>query len=316
MSRMWTSILFYILLNLFDFTFAWLKDPNNCYEGWSRDKLFGKSLLILGDSQGKRLMKEMERLAVEFAHQASRRFLRMTKLQFHRCGLCTYLGADCVSKKKWQRPPSSDIGPRVFGLEKSLCTDCHGCEAVIYTIKFRKEGDVKGSGEPFLIEFIPVEFAKDYTIQTPGKLTTQENVVKYLKPSPPDYIIFNTGLHDIPGSSLEKYKTNLKFYVDLLSSLNNTKLIWVGTGLVDESHVFYCYKHVYKNIIGYNIIASEVMAEYPNIIEVIDPVPDIVVGRELNKGAYYADAHHFRQNSSFYRSILMRAMYSICSTSP
>ena len=312
-----STLFLFLIFSLFYFASAWLKDPKYCYEGWPRDKLFGKSLLILGDSQGKRLMKEMERLAVEFAHQTSTNILELMKLQKNRCSLCTYLGADCVSKKNWQRPPSSDIGPRVFGLKNSRCSDCRGCEAVKYTIKFRKEGDVKGSGESFLIEFIPVEFAKDYTIQTPGKLTTQENVVEYLKPSPPDYIIFNTGLHDIAISSLEQYKTNLKFYVDLLSTLNNTKLIWVGTGLVDESHVHYRYKHVYKNITGYNTIANEVMSTFSNDdIEIIDPVPDVVVGREYNKGTYYLDAHHFRQNSSFYSSILVRAMYSICAIAP
>ena len=37
-------------------------NASQCYLGWTRDKLFGKKLVIIGDSQGGRLMMEALRI--------------------------------------------------------------------------------------------------------------------------------------------------------------------------------------------------------------------------------------------------------------
>jgi hypothetical protein len=285
------------------------RNNSKCYQGWTKDKLFGKTLVILGDSQGKRLMMELEKMASNLSQRKDNQ-MTVIKKQAHRCGLCKYLGAKC--NQKWQPPPSTDIGPTVNGLKHPFCADCNGCDAVKWSVMLDQAGEIE---QAFVIEFIPVEFAKDYTIQTPGKLTTQENVVEYLRASPPDYIIFNTGLHDMPYSTLAQYRANLKEYTELLASLTRTRLIWVASSLVNTKTLPKEYKVAYDNMAGFNAVADDVVSSLPNLIDSIDPTPFIVVGREFNRKAQiYLDTHHFHPDSAYYNSILMRAFYSICAT--
>ena len=328
---------------------AWTRDISKCYHGWSKDKLFGKSLVILGDSQGKALMRELEKVAVALSRQDAGK-MKELKSQTSRCGLCQYLEVKCKLYNKWRKPPSTDIGPIGYGLKHHFCTDCHGMcyfylftsllpfaifpfHLLLHSISPTKLtlmlllvigcGAVKwsvqqgGVGEEFMIEFIPVEFAKDYIIQTRGLTTTQENVVAYLQASPPDYIIFNTGLHDIPYSTPEEYRANLIFYTKQLTVLQNTSFIWVETNYVNtkDFHVFLKYNRSYVNTTQYNVIANEVVANtLPNLIDTIDPNRNVVVGREFGGDRYYKDGHHFGGNTSYYNSIIMRALYSICAT--
>lgn len=78
-----------------------------------------------------------------------------------------------------------------------------------------------------------MEFARDVSIQGPNFSTTQENVVKeYMQRNPPDYVVFNTGLHDtaLNDSSPSTYQENLDWYASLFSTLQPVpKLTFIAT---------------------------------------------------------------------------------------
>ena len=300
-----------ILCNLFHITIAWKKNVSNCYEGWMKEKLFGKSLLILGDSQGKRLMNQLEIVMTNYSDNNKPHKLKYIDIDdvsvLPRCGLCKYMKMNCVSYGRWKKPIHHSHGPRNYGLKHPLCSDCSGCFAVkwefyppsttpsLKSSRIRKEDDNNMQHlDAFQIEYIPIEFAREYVVQTLRNATTQENVVEYLlRKSPPDYIIFNVGLQTMPHSRLDEYRDNLHYYVNVLSKLKSTKLIWIGTSLVQHAHLNHIYKRSYDKIYEYNKVANDVVLSYPNVIDAIDPSPDIVVGREFNTDSFYIDAMHF-----------------------
>ena len=200
------------------------------------------------------------------------------------------------------------MGPFLFGMKNPGCSDCRGCYAQLNAFQHKDYP----SGKEFQIEYIPVEFARDTTIQTAELNTTQENVAQYLLKSSADDAIFNTGLHDFPKATLAQYRHNLQFFTDQLSLLKNTQFIWVGTSQPQTKFVPKEYKNVYtyQSIAAYNRVAEEVVRTMPNCILSIDPTPNALVGQDF-VNQYYLDTMHFRPTSSYYNSIMMQALYGI-----
>lgn len=135
-----------------------------------------------------------------------------------------YLGIPAATTKVM---PDARSGPQKYGLEhiQEGCRDCQGCNAGLHDCSLEN-----GKAQ---VEFISVEFARDVSIQGPNYSTTQENVImEYFQQNPPDYVAFNTGLHDtaLNASSPPTYQENLEWYVSLFSTLSQKpKLVFVAT---------------------------------------------------------------------------------------
>lgn len=288
------------------------KNASNCYRGWPFDLMFDKKVVLLGDSQTFQLFYSMNRMLQTWKLGNATRVHSVKSMQ-NRCSFCKYLDIKCVSPSEWKRPQVAGVGPTEYGLKNPLCTDCTGCTAELLSYRF----DLNGQSKELLLEYLPVEFAQDQIIQTPNILTTQENIVTYFKKSPPDYIIVNTGLHDIPYLSPEAYRHSLTLYLgQLTSALKNTRFIWIDNSLVNspsfKTPLPSKYVRKYDTIPYYNMMANEVVAGFPHFIDTIDPTPQIVVNREFKN--YYQDTHHFKQSSTYYTSLASNVLYSICAT--
>jgi len=91
------------------------------------------------------------------------------------------------------------------------------------------------------VEYIPVEFARDVELQTADTRTTQETVVKYLKATSRETILFvNTGLHDcaILDCNFAVYERNLEYYLRLLTDIKHITVVWIQTNAVQGIPVF------------------------------------------------------------------------------
>jgi hypothetical protein len=283
---------------------------DNCHDGWSNDKLFGRKIVILGDSNAHRLTVESDLI---FKKMSS--FNKVGKPSVTRCGLCSYMAVDCTEKQWFIPPKMMGIGPALFGLQFPFCSDCSSCFATkrYYYKKIAQNNN--SILRKLSMEYLPVEYAKDYTIQTLAMNTTQENVVKYLNKSnhgPGDYVIFNTGLHDIPHATPEQYRHNLQSYATMVSSVG-ASIIWVKTGHPCLRRLPPEFRSAYsrETVNHFNEIADKVLAGVPNYVGSIDTAANSVVGNEFNDNEYFVDGHHMKPVHYF--SIMMQALHIICS---
>ena len=221
-------------------------------EGQKEAACFGnKRILVLGDSQ----MFHVARSAAEF--------LECSLLRSG--GRCRdgaqYLG---IPERANIVMPDAKSGPIHYGLEhiNEGCRDCLGCDAMFYEC-ILNENQTKA-----YVEYIAVEFARDFTIQGEQYTTTQENIILgHLQRNPTDFVAFNTGLHDtaLNDSSPATYAKNLEWYVSLFSKLQPApKLIFLSTTPVTSSLQPEKYQEITENqkIYEYNKLAANIMRRH------------------------------------------------------
>lgn len=109
---------------------------------------------------------------------------------------------------------------------------------------------------------VVLQFTRDFVIQSPNYLTSQENIVlHYLRQSPPDYVIFNSGLHDASfNMTAETYASNLQWLTDMLMTvLPPSQLFFMATTPVRPDLQAAQYRNVTtnKSIYAYNQRALE-----------------------------------------------------------
>ena len=120
-------------------------------------------VVFLGDSQMSRVVHFLlPRLRCKIAKSGSR------------CGLVGgYLGLDPAKKTEILRPNSSRLeGPIAYGLQHPGCMDCMGC-AYLYSVC---NITTRKSSPPLAIEFLGVEFARDFELQSALGSTTQVRI--------------------------------------------------------------------------------------------------------------------------------------------
>ncbi len=150
--------------------------------------------------------------------------------------------------------PGPSEGPTLYGAEHPGCRDCSSCDAAFY-----KCSELR-------IDFITVEWARDVELQTSRFNTTQEVVTKeHFEKDPPDLVIFNTGVHDlrlVPQHEWVPYKTNLRWYAELLLS-RNCHLYFVTSAHIQDAMVpsLYNLHTSNQNIQQANRIAMTIMAD-------------------------------------------------------
>ena len=86
-------------------------------------------------------------------------------------------------------PPKSTEGPVGYGKHRPGCRDCSDCQPYLCT-----GGDTHQKQS---LEFLPVEFARDVTLQTAAFNTSQEVVAEYLPEHPKDVCVVGAGLDDM-----------------------------------------------------------------------------------------------------------------------
>jgi len=134
-----------------------------------------------------------------------------------------------MERAAYWSPPTSTEGPLKNGLENNFCSDCSGCMGFLYESQYMD------------IQYIPVEFARDVELQSSDTRTTQETVVKYLKATSRETILFvNTGLHDcaILDCNFTVYEHNLKWYMQLLVDIKHITVVWIQTNAVQGMLAF------------------------------------------------------------------------------
>lgn len=193
-------------------------------------------------------------------------------------------------------------GPLVYGRDHPQCRDCSACICQLWECHHNTQ-----------LEVIAVEFARDFEILSDLFNTTQENVVEYVRRSEhqPDYIVFNTGLHDLLGS-VELYTEALAWYTDLMRThLPRTQLIWLTTTAINEPLVPEEYKNrtTDANARRFNAAASKVMAD--RHIPTVDAYRISALGRQLG---WYQDGVHARlaPESPYYELVMLLISEQIC----
>jgi hypothetical protein len=203
--------------------------------------------------------------------------------------------------------PDSSSGPTAFGLGNPGCRDCSGCEALLHECK---DDEFAASAT---LEYIAIEFARDVSIQSSAYATTQESVVLgYLARDPPDYIVFNCGLHDtsLPDPSSEAYERNLRWYMSVLLKLvPASRLLWVHTTAVHASAQPERFRNVTSNVRvwGYNQVAQRVMNEHG--VRIVDPFPMLLL--PVFEGET-PDGVHFYGDQGFYNTMAWNVISSLC----
>lgn len=146
---------------------VWDGTPNTCIVK------VHSTVVFLGDST-------MSHLAKQYRMQHTTRHHRCSK-SASRCNLDEYLG---IQKSIWIHPPSM-CGPVAYGLGHPWCTDCSGCNAFLC-------GNTTHS-----VEYVPIEFACDVSMQSDIHTTTQSVISHYLRQrQTKQSCIVNVGLHD------------------------------------------------------------------------------------------------------------------------
>ena len=297
-----------VMLLLVQLSTSLVNSHASCRSGWMKKKLFGHKMIILGDSNFVFVMKEF---ILRF------RSIATVSRVAHYHGCETYkhfnMGID-PSRIVWRSPKDMgiDAGPYTHGLREPFCPDCSTCDSEIYNLKHRDDS-VNGV---FRLEYFPILFGRDATIQSNKFNTTQEHLIAYLKSSgydSDDYIMFNVGLHEMSHTSLHQYQRNLAFFSSLIAT-TGCKVIFVSTphsnlpGLPRGFEAFYTVELTDQ----FNDVAIDVLSSNHNLIGTVDTSSFSLVGLEF--GNYFKDGHHFLTNSSFYNAVMMQSLYVICST--
>ena len=277
----------------------------SCKGGWIKKKMFGHKMIILGDSNFVFVMKEF---VAKF--QTISRVQKVA--QYGGCQSFRHFNMDInPADVVWRSGKEQGIiaGPYSSGLRTPFCSDCTSCSSEIYDLTH------KVTNTTLRLEYFPLLFSKDVTVQSRKYKTTQEHLVAYLKASgygPLDYIVFNVGLHEMSHITPLQYGENLQFFSKLLTTVD-ANLIFINTphsnlpGLPKGFDVMYTVELTDQ----YNAVASEVLARNHKVIGTVDTAPESLVGTEFSQ--YYKDGHHFLLNSTFYNAVMMKTLYTVCS---
>ena len=213
--------------------------------------------VFLGDSTMLRLFEAIRRQLVE-AQDIDTTLSNNFCISHDNCLLNEYLN---VSKDiAWKQPDRYIEGPTGNvnhpGEIKPWCSDCVSCKA-------------KKCGH---LEYLPVEFARDVTIQTPRYATTQQLVGTYLTIAPVGLCIVNAGLHDMEIAAgqmtSQQYAENVHFYMTQLS-VGCKLTVWLHTSSVlDEEK----YRHMQNNkkIVAWNSAVERMLTTRHPHVKILD----------------------------------------------
>lgn len=162
------------------------------------------------------------------------------------------------------------------------------------------------------MEFIGIEFARDFETITDLFNTSQENMIEYVLRSdqPPDIIFFNTGLHDLVTDE-KTYEVALEWYTDLFRTrLSNVPLVWMITTAPDVSATPDTYEAVTSaiNTKRFNEIACSIMLK--NRIPCIDFFATSLLGKPLG---WYSDNVHLKNGDGmYYKVAVSQLLHKMC----
>ena len=110
--------------------------------------------------------------------------------------LRNYYSMESIPLEAYIRPNSSQLeGPAAFGLDHAGCSDCSGCDNALFQCH-----STDAHASPLALEYLQVEFAKDFEMQSVQASTTQELVSLYLTRSlenTQSALVVNTGIHEM-----------------------------------------------------------------------------------------------------------------------
>jgi hypothetical protein len=187
-------------------------------------------IVMLGDSTMARLAQHTKDIFlpglscpnVAGRSRSAAEHARIAHVSTSRCDRMEYLGVP--RPDTWTPPPRADelivdhqpwtsnlecgnclAGPTVYGFRHEFCTDCLGCHAF-----WCRRGNRS-------VEYLPVEYAKDTSLQTKDDPTTQLVVAGYLRRYPADLCVVNAGIHDTKLAYSTPYVQNVAAYVAALT---------------------------------------------------------------------------------------------------
>eukprot|EP00953_Heterococcus_sp_UTEX-ZZ885_P006701 4079-Heterococcus_DN1.PRE.11 len=137
--------------------------------------------------------------------------------------------AEPAMEAKHQRA-GHGIGPVHFGLESPGSTDCAGCwtrhclywehgfELILHASEFAKDTEMRSAQYNYTQEIIFKDFAQRFA---------------------PDYVLWNTGVHDMIDGDAADYENNLRWALSLIMSVQHTKppkvLFWSSLPPLDDA---------------------------------------------------------------------------------
>jgi hypothetical protein len=153
-----------------------------------------RKLVVLGDSVGYRIMQNWApRLFPSLENRTHRNVGRCERGPFMLPGFKPAFNASTAVDLPRNYTPGDPMlwtaGPKVFGRDVPGCTDCSGCDSLEVTGMYK--------GERVLFEFIAMEFARDFELQTAGFETTQQLIRKHLDAIEPDIVLMHQSVHDL-----------------------------------------------------------------------------------------------------------------------
>ena len=224
----------------------------------------------------------------------------------------TYMGE--VEKVPWVPPNHSNLeGPIAFGLTNPGCTDNRG-DWLINKCQLADDA----TREPYYLEHLGVEFARDVSMQSTLHNTTQEMVASYLGKSPEKIstILVNTGIHDaliVPRIFIKNLETLPRKQVwgmvgrwaDLFEFHLRTYLTLLGDALPKDTQILVFLSTLMQKstspaknifIMEFNVRMRRVCASLG--YETLDVVP--ILDNPKGQSLYNDDFHQLHQNWTYY----------------
>ena len=211
-------------------------------------------LVFLGDSQMAMLFRVI--------HRSLSSFSCVQIKSGGRCGnLGDYYHIEELIHGDYQKPNVSRLeGPLAYGLANPGCSDCSGCDSLLYKC-------VSKDGDTIELEYLAMEFIRDVELQSVLSRTSQENIMHYLAQSDSinkSVFVLNAGLHDllildvlagggeitwfsllesateIEFSSLpnvvDMYEANVLWLLSLFKRYNVSKATFMATSALKQPH--------------------------------------------------------------------------------
>jgi hypothetical protein len=177
-----------------------------------REVLAGKTIFFVGDSQTmsvfRLLKKNTEKFDADQTILGPRRTLRYSPSRDTDRFQQFYGLSPTDVRPELKR---DGIGPALNGLKNAHETDCSGCTSehvyfplldahvVMHTMEFAKDTE---------------QYSKEYSY-------TQEAIFRsYARRYPPDYVVWNNGIHDMNCATADQFESNVRWTMDLI--LSNT----------------------------------------------------------------------------------------------
>lgn len=264
-----------------------------------------KSIVLLGDS--------VMRLLFHTIHEnPSCKLLRggATGTAAGRCELLEYMG---LEKGIWVPPRLGLEGPhpKLFGGQNPFCSDL-GCSYRVCDQHYAQSWHCPTSSPEStpcasppctggrVVEYLPVEFARDVEQPSRNTTTTQESVALYLQQDPRDLCVLNAGIHDMQCTAEpapahpwrnhtvidddKTYVNNVAKYIELIEP-GCKRMIWLHTTAICGVP-----KHCQRNtrILLWNQLVEAMLQDRFPDVAVVDTFP---VTTSLSQHQCFCDKH-------------------------